>query len=94
MTIALQDNSWEIRKAISQSGIKLCCCTEFEGAVLLTYTGANDMVHGLGYSDEVDGNRSVEEVIECFKLENKDVVYCQDVNEFINKIKKKQNETN
>lgn len=93
MTIVLQDNSWEIRKTISQSGIKLCCCTEFTGAIWLTYLGVTDMVHGLGYSDEVDGNRSVEEVIKCFKLENKDVVYCQDVNEFINQIKK-QNETN
>jgi len=94
MTIVLQDNSWGIRKAISHSGIKLCGCTEFNGAVWLTYTGATDMVHGLGYSDEVDGNRSVDDEIKRFKSENKDVVYCQDVNEFINQIKKKQNETN
>lgn len=94
MTIVLQDNSWEIRKTISQSGIKLCCCTEFTGAVWLTYSGVNDMVHGLGYSDEVGGRLSVDYEIKRFKSENKYVVYCQDVNEFINQIKKKQNETN
>lgn len=94
MTIALQDNSWEIRKAISQSGIKLCCCTEFTGAIWLTYSGATDMVHGLGYSDKVGGRLSVDDEIKRFKSENKDVAYCQDVQEFINQIKKKQNETN
>lgn len=87
MTIVLKQNNKDIRDAINAAGIGLCLCTEFANAVWLIYSGVTTDVHGLGYSDEVDGNRSVDEVIKCFQAENKDIVYCKDVKEFIETIK-------
>lgn len=87
MTIVLKQNNKDIREAINATGIVLCDCTKFVNAVWLTYTGITTDVHGLGYSDEVDGNRSVNEVIKRFQAENKDIVYCKDVKEFIETIK-------
>lgn len=87
MTIVLKENNKDIRDAINAAEIGLCPCTEFANAVWLTYSEVTTDVHGLGYSDEVDGNRSVDEVIKCFQAETKDIVYCQDVKEFIETIK-------
>lgn len=76
MTIVLKENNKDIREAINVAAIELCHCTKFANAVWLIYSGVTTDVHGLGYSDEVDDNRSVDEVIKCFQDENKDIVYC------------------
>lgn len=89
--LVLKDNSPEIRDKIRTSGIVVCRCAYFENSVWLYYSGVNG-IHGLGYSDEVDGNRSVDEVIKYFQAENKDIIYCNDVKEFIETIKQQQNE--
>lgn len=86
MTLVLKENSPEIREEIKKAGIELCKCAEFENAVWLDFTNHNG-VHGVGYSDETEGNLSVEQELTRFQEEVKDIVYCKDVNEFITKIK-------
>ena len=85
MILVLKENTWEIRKKINDAGIRLCGCTEFDNAVWLDYSGLTHMVHGLGYADEE--YQSAEQILARFQAENKDVVYCNDVDEFIEKIK-------
>jgi len=86
MTLVLKDNSPEIREKIRQAGINVCSCAEHKDSVWLDFTGING-VHGVGYSDETDGNLTVEQELARFQAEVKDIVYCKDVNEFIETIK-------
>ena len=49
------------------------------------------MVHGLGcYGDDV-GTTSIQEELDRVVKENKNIVYCKDVTDFINKIKESEN---
>lgn len=90
MTLVLKDNSPKIREEIKKAGIELCKCTEFKNAVWLDFMDING-VHGVGYSDETDGNLTVEQVLARFQAEIKNIVYCKDVDEFITKIKDYEN---
>lgn len=86
--LVLKDNSPEIRDKIKTSGIEVCHCAEFKNSVWLDYSGVNG-VHGVGYYNEEVGTKSVQEELNRFVTENKDIIFCQDVNEFIDKIKHK-----
>ena len=83
----------EIRDKIKASGIEVCHCAEFKDSVWLDYSGVNG-VHGVGYYDEEVGTKSVQEELDRFAAENKDIVYCKDVNEFITKTKNYDSKTN
>lgn len=93
MTLVLKENSPEIVQAIKDSGIKVCGCVKFKNSVWLDYSGVTpNVVHAVGYYDEeLVGTKSVEEELNRFVGENKDIVYCKDVNEFISKIKEIEN---
>lgn len=88
--LVLKDNSPEIRDRIKISGIEVCCCAEFKDSVWLDYSGVNG-VHGIGYYDEEVGTKSIQEELDRFVTENKDIVYCENVEQFINKIKDYEN---
>lgn len=93
MILVLKENSPEIIQAIKDSGIKVCGCVKFKNSVWLDYSGVTpNVVHAVGYYDEeLVGTKSVEEELNRFVGENKDIVYCKDVNEFISKIKEIEN---
>jgi len=93
MILVLKENSPEIIQAIKDSGIKVCGCVKFKNSVWLDYSGVTpNVVHAVGYYDEeLVGTKSVEEELKRFVGENKDIVYCKDVNEFISKIKEIEN---
>lgn len=92
MILVLKENTLEIRNLLKEAGIIPCICTEFKDAAWLDYTGATfNMVHGVGYYDKDFGTNSVKEELERFVSENMDIVYCKDVNEFINQIKELKN---
>lgn len=86
MALVLKENSPEIREKIRQAGINVCSCAEYKDSVWLDFMGING-VHGVGYSDETEGNLTVEQALARFQADVKDIVYCKDVNEFITKIK-------
>lgn len=90
MALVLKDNSPEIREKIRQAGIDVCSCAEDKDSVWLDFMNING-VHGVGYSDETDGNLTVEQELARFQAEVKDIVYCKDVDEFIDKIKNYEN---
>lgn len=89
----LANNSEEIRKELREAGVKLCKCSEFEGAIWLSaYPDLND-VHGLGYNDESDDTHEstpqgrVEfAVIDCIRCRY-DITIVHDVKDFIKLIK-------
>lgn len=92
MMLVLKENSPEIIQAIKDSGIRVCGCVKFKDSVWLDYSGITpNVVHAVGYYDEELGTKSVEEELNRFISENKDIVYCKDVDEFINKIKEIEN---
>lgn len=86
--LVLKDNSPEIRDKIRTSGIAVCRCAYFKDSLWLDYSGVNG-VHGVGYYDEEIGTKSVQEELDRFISENKDIVYCKNVDEFIDKINNK-----
>lgn len=86
--LVLKDNSPEIRDKIRTSGIEVCRCAYFKDSVWLEYSGING-VHGVGYYDEEVGTKSIQEELDRFVAENKDIVYCKDVDEFIYRINNK-----
>ena len=88
--LILKENTEEIRDKIKQARIDICKCAEFKNSAWLEFMDING-VHGLGYSDETDGNLTVEQVLARFQAEIKNIVYCKDVDEFITKIKDYEN---
>lgn len=86
--LVLKDNSPEIIDKIKTSGIMVCKCAEFKDSVWLDYSGVNG-VHGVGYYDEEVGTKSIQNELDRFVAENKDIVYCKDVDEFIYRINNK-----
>lgn len=86
--IVLKQNSPEIRKRIEDAGISVCHCAGFNNDSWLVYhvdLGAWFDVHGSGYGDEI---MSAEEERALFLHETKheDIVWCNDVDEFIKAI--------
>lgn len=90
MTYVYKHNTETVRNALGKAGVKLCRCCSFKNAVWLSFSGVTDMVHGEGYSDETDGNRTVDEVIKRFENDCNDICYCHSIDEFINNIKTMQ----
>jgi hypothetical protein len=87
--VVLKQNSPEIRKRIEDAGISLCPCASFDDNSWLDYhvgLGAYFDVHGLGYDSE---EMSAEEYKSLFLYETKpeDIVWCNNVDEFIRLIK-------
>lgn len=88
--VVLKQNSPETRKRIEDAGISLCPCAAFNEDSWLDYhvdLGAFFDVHGLGYGDET---MSAEEHIALFLHETpeEDIIWCKDVEEFIELIRK------
>lgn len=91
-TLVLKENSPEIRKALAYHNIECCTCCSFKGAVWLNYEDSiSHTVHSKGYTDDLFPSTQQEE-LDRFVAETKNIYYCKDVNEFIEKIKKQQNE--
>ena len=92
MTIVLKENSEAIRQTIMDAGIDVCSCANFIDADWLDYhPGITLSVHGLGYPYE---GMTKEETMAMFLYEHKDddIVWCKDVKEFIETIKKHRDE--
>ena len=89
-TIILQNNSPEIRKKIEDAGIKCCICCSFKDAGWLDYNpGITKQVHGVGYYDgELDFIKSKQQAYAFFLSECEDPLFCKDVDEFIETIKR------
>ena len=90
--IVLKQNSPEIRQKIKNAGISVCICAEFKKSVWLNcYPDGKTTfdVHGIGYSDD---DWPIEKALACAEYEwkqyNVEVVECESVEEFIQKIKK------
>ena len=86
--VVLKQNSSKIRKRIKNAGISLCPCASFDDNSWLDChlgLGAYFDVHGLGYDSE---EMSAEEYKSLFLYETKpeDIVWCSNVDEFINTI--------
>lgn len=87
-TFILKNNSEEIRKKITDSGIRVCICASFKDACWLDYsTVVANGVHGIGYFGEEVEIHSVEEELARFIAECKNPTFCKDVDEFISLIK-------
>ena len=88
MTIILKENSEEIRERIKEAGIKVCVCARFKDACWLDYNPSiTDSVHGVGtYGEEVE-TYSQEEECARFLSECIEPVFCEGVDDFIERIK-------
>jgi len=85
-TFILKENSPAIRKKIEESGIGVCACASFEDADWLDFSTAVDNgVHGVGYPYE---GETKETTLAMYVHELKNPVWCENVDEFINEIKK------
>lgn len=81
----LKENSEEIRKKITDAGIRVCTCASFVDADWLDYhTLVANGVHGNGYPYE---GMTKEETRAMFLHEVKNPIWCKDVEEFIRIIK-------
>ena len=88
MNYVLKENSEEIRNKILASGIPVCFCAAFTDSCWLNYnTNVGNGVHGKGYYGGDSDALSQEEALAKFVNVYKDIYYCKDVDEFINKIK-------
>lgn len=90
MTIVLKENNEAIRQKIRDAGIDVCNCANFIDADWLDYhPGITLSVHGLCYPYE---GMTKEQTRAMFLCEEKDIVWCKDVKEFIETIKKHRDE--
>lgn len=86
-TILLKENSSKIRNKIKNAGIHVCVCASFTNACWLDYhTSIANGVHGVGYWNDDRGIHSQEEELARFLREANNIVVCQDVDEFIERI--------
>lgn len=84
-TFILKENSEAIRRKIAETGISVCQCASFAGADWLDYhTSISNGVHGNGYPYE---GMTKEETRALFLHEVRNPVWCENVEEFIEKIK-------
>lgn len=85
-TFILKENSFAIRKKIEKSGIDVCVCASFKDADWLDFsTVVDNGVHGVGYPYE---GETKETTLAIYVHELKNPVWCNNVDEFINEIKK------
>lgn len=92
-TLILKENSEDIRQTLKNNNIKVCRCASFPNALWLDYNSSvTNLVHGVGYCDETCP-ATPEQVLECFIKECEEPHFCNNIQEFINEIKKQQNET-
>lgn len=88
----LQENTEEIRKKIQDAGIHVCGCAWFKDACWLHYsTAVANGVHGVGYYGDEAGTKSQEEELKSFLSEVQNPIFCDNVDEFIARIKQSQN---
>lgn len=88
VTILLKQNNEEVRKKLSEAGLKVCQCAKFFDADWLDYhPHITDSVHGVGYPYE---GMTKEQTLALFMSENKPLIECKDVDEFIRTIKQYQ----
>ena len=86
-TIVLKQNNEITRQKIIKAGIDVCRCAWFTNACWLVYhVGVCDNVHGAGYFGGETETKSVEEELARFVAENKDIVFCDSVDSFIDTI--------
>ena len=93
--ILLRQNSQEISDAIKASGIDVCICANFVDSVWLYYYPTVGSVHGIGYHYEDMTSEQTLAFIEYeWKQYDTKVIECNDVQEFINEIKKSMDNEN
>lgn len=86
--ILLKQNSPDIRKKIREAGIHVCVCAEFVDSEWLDFYPSVGSVHGKGYPFEGMTKEETRSFTEYeWKQHNIEVVDCNDVDEFIQKIK-------
>lgn len=84
-TFILKENSEAIRRKIAEAGIFVCQCASFADADWLDYhTSISNGVHGNGYPYE---GMTKEETRALFLHEVRNPVWCENVEEFIDRIK-------
>lgn len=84
-TFILKENSEEIRQKIKDARILLCVCAEFVDSDWIYYnTLASNGVHGNGYPYK---GMTKEETRAIFLYGVRNSVFCNDVDEFIRRIK-------
>lgn len=87
MNYVLRENSEEIRNKILAADISVCLCASSKDSCWLNYnTNVGNGVHGKGCYGGDSGTSSQKEALLMFVGECKDIYYCKDVDEFINKI--------
>lgn len=83
-TLVLKKNSEEIRQKIRDAGIDVCWCASHVDADWLDFCGnIQNGVHGNGYAYE---GMTKEQTRAMFLYEDEPILYCKDVDEFIDKI--------
>lgn len=83
-TFILKENSEEIRNLLTSIGIYVCHCASFVDSDWLIYsTSIANGVHGFGYPYEGETKESTKAM---FLHEVKNPVWCENVDEFIEKI--------
>ena len=88
MVIVLKDNSKQIRDKIESAGIHVCVCAKFRDACWLDYHPCIlKEVHGVGYWGEEARTHSQQEELDRFVATVRDPIWCNNVYEFIDKIK-------
>ena len=84
-TFILKENSEAIRKKIADAGIHVCPCSKFDDSDWLDYsTAVGNGVHGNGYPFE---GMTKEQTRALFLHEVKNPIWCENVDDFIEKIK-------
>ena len=87
-TLVLKENSEEIRQKIRDAGIDMCWCACHVDADWLDFDlDSPNGVHGNGYAYE---GMTKEQTRAMFLDEDEPILYCKDVDEFINEIQKSQ----
>lgn len=87
-TLVLKKNSEEIRQKIRDAGIDVCWCASHVDADWLDFdVNIQNGVHGNGYAYE---GMTKEQTRAMFLDEDEPILYCKDVDEFINEIQKSQ----
>lgn len=90
-TLILKSNSKETRRTLRKNHIKVCKCAAFPDALWLDYNDSvTNLVHGVGYCDETCP-ATPEQVILQFIKECEEPHFCNNIQDFINEIKKQQN---
>ena len=91
INILLKQNNKVIIDKLKASDIRVCICAEFNESVWIHYSTLTNSVHGIGYPIECYPDATPDEMCKYYLGESTcDIIECKDIDEFINQIKKYQ----